>query len=493
MNKLTLFFMLRRNMKLSNKRHPMFEQNKVAIIFTIFGVAFMSIYLIVLGTFLGWGARGGDEGLIFAVLPMFLFLDFFMRFGGQQLPSLLIKPYLLMPIRRSDITDCFIVMSMLSSFNLLWLLLLVPFFFIVCCGGLPFSTTMGMLLVCEWLIVINALWYMLVRTLINQSLWWVVLPIAVYALPLSPMLFLGAEKGFEVIIEFCYDYAYTGIAVAIYAVVTIVLFIINSRLQKHLAASEVAAEEKKDFQNTTQMNFLDRYGLTGEYLKLEVKSAIRNNAIRQRYIKGLWIIVMLSAILSFTDVYEGRFAINMWCLYCFVFFGAVNLVKIMGPEGNYIDLMLTHKENIFEILKAKYYFFCSVLIIPTVLLLPPVFTGRFSILMVLAYLFITMGLEHFLLFQLAVYNKASLPLNEKVTSKGNFENSLQLVIELVVFFVPVALSLLFTNIFDEAIGYYILIAIGLAFTLTHNIWLRNIYQRFMERRYENLEGFRATR
>ena len=68
-----------------------------------------------------------------------------------------------------------------------------------------------------------------------------------------------------------------------------------------------------------------------------------------------------------------------------------------------------------------------------------------------------------------------------------------MVIELVVFFVPVALSLLFTNIFDEAIGYYILIAIGLAFTLTHNIWLRNIYQRFMERRYENLEGFRATR
>ena len=54
MNKLTLFFMLRRNMKLSNKRHPMFEQNKIAIIFTIFGVAFMSIYLIVLGTFLGW-------------------------------------------------------------------------------------------------------------------------------------------------------------------------------------------------------------------------------------------------------------------------------------------------------------------------------------------------------------------------------------------------------------------------------------------------------
>ena len=53
MNKLRLFLMLRRNMKLSNRRHPMFEQNKVAVLFTIIGVAFMSIYLIAIGTMLG--------------------------------------------------------------------------------------------------------------------------------------------------------------------------------------------------------------------------------------------------------------------------------------------------------------------------------------------------------------------------------------------------------------------------------------------------------
>ena len=493
MNKLRLFFMLRRIMKLSNRRHPMFEQNKVAVVFTAIGVAFMSIYLIALGTMLGWGARGGDEGLIFAMLPLFLLLDFFMRFGGQQLPSLLIKPYLLMPIRKADITDCFIVMSMLSSFNLLWLLLLVPYFFLVCCGGLPLASTIAMLIVCEWLIVINALWYMLVRTLVNQSLWWVAMPIACYALPMTPLLIMGPEKGFESIIEFCYDNLYTLPAIVVYAVVTIVLFAINSRLQKRLATAEVAADEKKEVGNTTKMTFLDRYGLTGEYLKLEIKSAMRNKALRQRYIQGLAIITMLSLILAFTDTYDGMIAVNLWCLYCFVFFGAVNLVKIMGPEGNYIDLLMTHKENIYEILKAKYYFFCAVLVLPTVLLLPPVLSGRFSPIMILAYMLITMGLAYFMLFQLAVYNKGSLPLNEKITSKGNFENSLQLVIELVVFFVPVAIAVTLITLFGETIGYSIVAAIGLGFTATHNIWLRNIYHRFMQRRYENIEGFHATR
>ena len=113
--------------------------------------------------------------------------------------------------------------------------------------------------------------------------------------------------------------------------------------------------------------------------------------------------------------------------------------------------------------------------------------------MVLAYVFITSGPEYCILFQLAVYNKQSLPLNDKITGKGNFENSLQLVIELIVFFVPVALALAFTALFGDTLGYSLLIAIGLVFTLTHNIWLKHIYRRMMARRYQNLEGFHATR
>jgi hypothetical protein len=113
--------------------------------------------------------------------------------------------------------------------------------------------------------------------------------------------------------------------------------------------------------------------------------------------------------------------------------------------------------------------------------------------MLLAYLLLTSGPEYCLLFQLVVYNKQSLPLNDKITAKGNFENSLQLVVELVVFFLPVTLALLFTSLFGDTLGYTILIIIGLAFTVTHDLWLRNIYNRMMRRRYENLEGFHTTR
>jgi hypothetical protein len=272
-----------------------------------------------------------------------------------------------------------------------------------------------------------------------------------------------------------------------------ILIAINRFLQVRFATEELSKQEKTTIKKAWKLSFLEGFGLVGEYLKLEIKSTIRNKTIKQKFIQGIVLISILSCLLAYTDIYSGKFAINMWCLYCFVFFGAVNLVKIMGPEGNYIDMLLSHKENILSLLKAKYYFYCAILLLPTLILLPTVISGKFSILMILAYILITSGVEYFILFQLAVYNKQTIPLNDKITGKANFENSLQLVIELIVFFLPVALALIFTSIFGDTIGYIILIIIGLILTLTHPIWLRNIYKRMMKRRYANLDGFHETR
>ena len=89
MNFLKLYLALRRHIKLSSRRHPMFEQNQVAKVFVYLGMGFTILYLIVIGTMLGWGTRGGDFTLLFTVMPFLLTLDFFMRFGMQQTPAML--------------------------------------------------------------------------------------------------------------------------------------------------------------------------------------------------------------------------------------------------------------------------------------------------------------------------------------------------------------------------------------------------------------------
>ena len=154
---------------------------------------------------------------------------------------------------------------------------------------------------------------------------------------------------------------------------------------------------------------------------------------------------------------------------------------------------MMHRENIIALLKAKFWFYSAVLVIPYLIMLPAVFNGKFTLLMLTAYMLLTAGFLHFVIFQLAVYNKQTLPLQQKMTAKGNFENGMQLAIEMVALFGPVIIVAVGYILVGFEKTYIFMCLLGLAFILTHPLWIRNIYKRMMERRYENLEGFHSSR
>jgi hypothetical protein len=208
---------------------------------------------------------------------------------------------------------------------------------------------------------------------------------------------------------------------------------------------------------------------------------------------SLALVIVLSLLIAFTDIYDGFFMLNFWCYYCFGIYGMTTLVKVMSPEGNYIDLLMVHRENILTLLKAKYYFHVAILVVPFIIMIPAMVTGKFSVLMMLAYLFLSSGLLYSMLFQLAVYNKQTLPLNEKITGKGNVENGLQLAIEMGAMFLPLLLVSVLLALLSETAAYVVMMLVGLVLTLCHPLWLRHIYKRMMKRKYDNLEGFHASR
>jgi hypothetical protein len=163
----------------------------------------------------------------------------------------------------------------------------------------------------------------------------------------------------------------------------------------------------------------------------------------------------------------------------------------MCYEGNYIDGLMSRRESIYELLRAKYYFNSLLLLIPLILVTPLIVIGKFTIWMNLGYLFFTVGVLYPAIFQLAVYNKETLPLNQKMTGKQG--NVMQQIVSVVLLFLPIGIEKISILLLGEIGGYMILIAMGLVGIFTHKLWLRNIYNRFMQRRYINMEGFRASR
>jgi hypothetical protein len=492
MNKFQLYRLLRKNTNLSYKRSPAFEQNKWAKLLIYLGAGMFALYLIMYGCIVGMAAKG-EAGMMLAFAPFYMAIDFLLRFIVQTTPGMMVKPYILQPISRYTAIECFLIGEHVSGYNLLWLCMFVPYSIIQLFAGESFPLVMLELVTCELLMILNSQIYLFFRTLINRSVLWLIPGLVFYALPFTPLMLSPKADTFDKMVDMIIAQGLSWYALPIVLLVICGLFFVNRHMQFIFVYEEISKKTERALKHVSEFAFFNRFGLIGEYLKIELKSNIRNKTMRTRCIYSLCAVIAFSLLVAYTTLYDSELMQNFWCLYCFALYGVTALIKIMGQEGNYIELLMMHRENIIALLRAKFIFYSAVLIIPFVIMLPAVFTGKYTILMLFAYMLLTAGFLHFVIFQLAVYNKQTLPLQLKVTAKGNFENGMQLVIELFALFGPVLITGLGYLLVGLTYTYIFMCIVGLAFIIAHPIWIRNIYTRMMKRRYENLEGFMNTR
>ncbi len=499
MNKLQLLRELRRHIKLSERRSLAYEQNKAAKLLMYLGGAFVLLYLVFIAIMLAVVALGAESytsyEILFGLLPFFLVIDFLFRFLAQQTPVQLVKPYMLLPIPRYTCVEMFIISSVVSPNNFVWLAVTVPYAIMTVLFSEGFFAALAVVVAFQLLIVVNSQWYMLVRTLINQSLKWWALPVAVYAVIFSPAYLQDFDKLFSLYSALGGGFAFWHPLYYLAVLLLLAAFVeVNKRVQFHFTYNESAGTEEKKLKTVSELRLFDRYGDMGEYLKLEVKSLMRNKNMRKSFLFGTIFVVVLSLVISFTDLYDDDVYKAFWVVYTFVLYGALMMIKIMSAEGNYIDGLMIHKENIMQLLRAKYYFYSMMLLLPFLLMLPTVFTGKYTLLSMLSMMSFTAGPVYCLLMQMAVYNRQTIPLNTKFISKGNIENNyFQLVAEMLAMFAPVCIISVLKALCGETVTYVILLLVGLVFVSAHKLWIRNIYRRFMKRRYANMESFRATR
>lgn len=496
-NIMNLFLELRTHGKLAAKRNPMYEKNKFGKFWMYFMAIFWAAYLIFFGSTFAFAFDGGateayhvmNSGLIFV-----LALDFVARFPFQKTPTQEVKPYLLLPIRRNRLIDFLLIRSGLNGFNLIWLFLFVPFAILTIAR---FYGVVGVLTYCIgiWLLMVfNNYWFLLCRTLMNERIWWVLLPILVYG-GIAAAIFIPENSPlFAWSVDLGEGFITGNLLMFIGVLVAIaIMWFINRSLMVGLIYDEVNKVEDTKVKHVSEYKFLDRYGEIGEYMRLELKLLLRNKICKTSLRTVFIVVIAFSCVLSFTEVYDGQNMKNFIMVYNFVIFGILFLSSLMSYEGNYIDGLMSRKESIYALLRAKYIMYSIAILIPLVLMIPAMATGKLLVLSCIAWAVFVAGCVYFFLFQLAVYNNKTVDLNAKMTNRQNMGTGLQSLISAAAFGVPLILNLVLTSLWGPTTTAWILIVIGGGFILTSRFWLKNVYQRFMKRRYKNMEGFRDSR
>lgn len=497
---MNLFIELYRHGRLAEKRHPMYEKSRFAKFWIYFMAIFWAGYLIFFGTMMGT-LPSEDMGtepyhLINSGLIFFLGMDFLIRFPFQKTPSQEMKPYLLLPIRRRRLIDFLLIRSGLNPFNLIWLFFFIPFALLTITkfyglwGVITYSVGIWLLM------IINNYWFLLCRTLMSERLWWVAVPIAAYG-TIAAGLFLPEESPlYEWSINIGEGFI-TGNALTFLSTIIIIILAwgINRSVIQRFVYNELNKVEDTTVKvkNISDYRFLDRYGEIGEYIRLELKLMLRNKMCR----KSLYSVIVAEAfivlLLCINTTGYSTYMQDFFTLYNYVLFGILFLSNLMGYEGNYIDGLMSRKESIFALLRAKYILYSIAQIIPTIVLIPAIILGQVSILTCLSWMFFVPGVVYFCMFQLAVYNNKTTDLNTKISSRQNMGTGLQNIISFVAFLLPLILNAILNMAFDPSISAWILMGAGIIFMLLSPWWLRNVYVRFMKRRYINMEGFRDSR
>ncbi len=491
-NVLSILRVVRRLSKLRFRRSPMLEQGRAARAMYAIGSVIAILYLVIMGMLLGFATRGEDDGpvLLMAMVPLVLIVDFLMRFLTQEMPEMQLRPWLLLPVRRRQVVQAFLLADILSPYNMMWLAAFLPFGIISVVVGQPFFSTLCAVVGCQVLMMAGSLIWLSVRLLMSRNVLWIALS-AVYGLFFLPCLW-GIEayiNMWELLWRF---WLFMPAAVVLFTLALLCATLLWYRMSMCEVQGTVA-ERDTTTARPLRLQLLDRIGVTGQYLRLEILSVVRCKTLRHRFFMSMGTVVLFTLLIAYTPIYNSSLERNWWCFYCFMLYGATSLQKIMGAEGNYISVLLVHKENILQLLVAKYCFNVLMLLVPFVLMLPALLAGKFSLLMMVAFMLLTSGPVYFCMFQLAVDNRETVPLNAPITRQTKTNNFKQVLWSLAAFFVmPAMLVMPLYMLFGQLVAYVVSALVGLAFTLCSPLWLRNIYRRMMRSRYDNLEGFYAT-
>lgn len=488
--------------RLQNKRNPMYYRKMAMKVFVVFMNVFILAYLFFIGCMLKdilLSIRPGMEpyNLLDKYLVLLPAVDMLLRFGTGETPAIRMRPFLLLPVPRKMVVGCYLLRGFASPFNLLWMAMLIPFSAV---GVFPFYGVAGCIgyFFGWWLVfVLNGCFYQLVRTLVVRNALWLLLPAGVY-FSLLLLVFIPDTRFMG------YFFMYLGEGwmkghIWSYLVPLAVLaglFLLTQEVQTKAVWQETAEGRQRSPSTphiTADFSWFNRLGVAGEFMKMEMKSVLRNKTVRSQTTMLTVTTALFSLILSLSPDIYGDAGNAFWCYYCF-FLMSTPLQHALGTEGNYMDGLMVHKDILPELLKGKYLFYCLLALIPLMLMVPAVVTGAVSAGRWFSYFLITVGFGLPVSMQTAVYTESTTPMNKKLTMTGtNNHMGFTIIWMLLVMTIPLGVQFLLAYFVSDTAAYMTLCLIGLAGFLTNGIWFKSLSRRIYQRRYKNLEGFRSSR
>jgi hypothetical protein len=423
------------------------------------------------------------------ILYYFLY-DLLMRLQLQELPTLRVQPYLHLKVKRNSLVNYLSATSLLSFFNLWPFILFLPFIFKVIVpdtgmvAGLAFIVSIiGLTIFNNYLslyikrranlngfIFIGA---MAVVILINLAdFWW-----HLFSIQKVSNLFFGH------LITMPY-------LMLLPVLLGIGMYIINFAFLKQNLYLEELSTKKEAHKSSTEIPFLDRFGRVGDLVANEIKLIIRNKRSKSAFIMSA--VFLFYGLIFYTNAVYAK---HEWPrIFCGMFMTGFFIISygqfMFSWQASHFDGILTSKVSFKDFIKAKYLLFTLVSTLAFLLTTAYGFISlRIIVFHFVMYLW-NLGVNTTIVLFFANRNYKRIDLSKGASFNWEGVGATQLLMGLPLMLGPYIIygPLAYFNQVNVAL--IVMGAIGLAFILTRNYWIKELEADFNKKKFTIAEGFR---
>jgi len=422
------------------------------------------------------------------ILVYFMF-EFISRTQLQELPTLKVQPYLQLPIKRNSLVQYLALTSIISAFNLIPVLLFMPFIAKVTTvkagGGVAWAyvvTILGLMIFNNYLAL-----YIKRKASVNG---WILVAITALLVFICLGDFVWHIYSIRDLSYHFFGRLFSQPVLALIPVLlAVAMYYINFLyLRDNLYLEELS--KKASQKSSTEYPFLDSYGITGELVANEIKLIIRNK--RPNSAIKVSCMFLLYGLLFYTKPalqHSDYPLILVGMLMSGIFI--INYGQFMFSwQGAHFDGLLVSKMNFGEFLKAKYLLFTMVSTITFILTTPYAYFGwRILIVQFIMYLW-NIGVSATIILYTANYNSKRIDLSKAAAFNWEGAGATQWLLAFPLFLTPVIIYLPCKLLGSPNTGLALIALVGLAFLLTRNFWVEKLKENFYKRKYTIAEGFR---
>jgi len=429
-----------------------------------------------------------DPVEVFLRLIFYLLLfDILFRILFIKIPVLSIRPYLVLPVKKQRLWHYPLIKSIPTFYNLIPMLMILPFFAKVIFVNYPGYYCFSWLLTISCLFGANIFLNFFLKKLFVKKPFLVLL---IFTLVLVSFI-LDIRGTIDIAGYFLKAFLFMtetpGLFVlpALYLVFSYYLGYIILKKNRY-----PETESSRQLQHISNFSFRMRYGETGNLLLNEIKLILRNTRPRSMLLICLFMVVyawyayshsfgknspVAAILLGF--IVTGVFPM-CYGQYCFQW------------EGCFFDSYLSNKISILNYLKSKYLLFALGGLLTYLLTLPFMVGGAFIGTVNLVMLIYNTGITSVIILFMSTFNKTSLKLGESLFMNYQGQSLAQWIICIPVFGFPALIVLIawLCGISGQVV--WLFGGIGITGIVFHSYLLKVVANQFIRRKYKMASGFR---